>query len=404
MARRRDPTMVDIVRMRMSGIRTELELTDKAREVGGYVVLHVSLPFQLPLNDGFRYGWDDHEAKFLELIHYPDDSVERVGEPIFHETPDYGDMPAHLRSSYTVVRFGMPMPLEHLQGTGTFKAHPSVADLIDRFPPDTRPAVSRTLGGLLDEGVRTLDFIIRSHRIVTKDAYIWPMEGPGRLPFMLPYTVWDISSAKDLIFGLECLEREDLVLVGEGLFLLRMGKAVDREAPGLEGTARVVGLASDALRGRPHPFFTASDLMRSAAARAGEGDHNASVIEAVTAVETYVSAFVRLDLAHRGREQDEIDNALGAGFRNLLKDHVARRLGASFDSRSPANPLETWYASAYRLRNEVVHRGILVTPEQAQDTLVRTDEFVGFIRSRMESVPNKFSHVLTYFSPRRTQP
>lgn len=227
MSERRELTLEGIRRFHEDGAQTQRRLTKQAAAMGGLVLIHVPLPFKLPLQDGFRMGWDDDEAKFLELIHYPNEISEYIGEPIFSGNIAPIQMPSYSGSMRTVVRFGKPVALETLDKTLTAKAHPNFRPVIDRFPDDFKIEISQTLGDLLDEGLVALNFLIRSYRILEKDFMGGPVEGIESLPNNLFYTVWDIANVKNLDLGVQILRRQDVVQMGEGLLLVHASLQVD---------------------------------------------------------------------------------------------------------------------------------------------------------------------------------
>ena len=268
------------------------ELAANAKEVGGLVLIHVPLPFKLPLVDGFKMGWNNGEARFLELVHYPYHPTEHVGEPIFTDTLE-PTRPDFVNGMRTVVRFGAPLPLEAFEGTTTVKAHPDFADYIHRFTVGFEIEVSLPLGALIDDGLIALNHLIRSYRVLEKGRRIRPVDGKERLPSTLLYTVWDIRKAMNLQFGIKLRQREDVAQVGQGILLIHPEQPTDRGTPDYQRTGKIVTLTSQALDGAPHPFYTAMDLIQSSYARLSEGDYGSAVIDAATGIEAYVHAFAR---------------------------------------------------------------------------------------------------------------
>lgn len=319
-----------LARSRREHLRVIRRLFGKARERGGYVMLHVPLPFKLPLEDGFLYGWDEEEPRFLELIHYPDEDREhsyrlKVGEPVFQAPiPERGvGFPMNL---YTVARFGIAVPRREVNGGEGDPRGAEEVETDEGLAGASDSGRHPQLEDLLDEGLRTLNFFIRAYRTVKNDFSMIPVGGTTSLPFALMYTLWDINRSRDLFLGAACQRRDDLDLLGMGLFLVNMNLRMDPEPLSLEDTARVVGIASDALMGTPHPLFASADLLRSAGARFEAGDNNAAIIESVTAVETLVSAVLRLHLERRGVGKQQVDSVLRTDFKSKLKDHLARKM------------------------------------------------------------------------------
>lgn len=394
----------ELARSRREQQRITLGLFRKARERGGYVILHVPLPFKLPFEDGFLYGWDEEEPYFLELIHYPEQAPEhsyrvKVGEPIFHSQPSPEWRVAVPTNLYTVARFSMAVPREKIDtgDEGAGQAGEINADKDSSEADDSWR--DPQLEDLLDEGLRTLNFLIRAYRTVKDDLSVVPVGGTASLPFALLYTLWDISQSRDLAFGAACQRRDDLDLLGIGLFMVNMNLRMDPEPLSFEDTARVVGTASAALKGSPHPLFLSADLFRSAGAKLDVGDNNAAVIESVTAVETFVSTLLRLHLERRGTGKQQVDSALRADFRSKLRDHLARKMMEfDFNTRAASNPVEAWYTGAYEIRNDVVHRGLFADIGQAREAFAQSQEVLTFLTEKIKGDPDRYSHIRDLFS------
>lgn len=386
------PTFSDLLKISEAGFAREITLSRKARYVGGYLIIHVPLPFRIALYDGFRYGWDDDEARFLELIHYPKPLDLQFGEPIF-QTDALERLSPPSQYHYTVARFGMPVRLEYYEGQQTFKAHPEAADIAARFLGEDKPEVDVELGRLMDEGINALNFLIRSCRITVKDFLERPLDSLNSLPFTVMYSVWDISQTIDLAFTVGCLKREDIEMVGKGMLLLHEVVPFRIEPPDFETTGKIVRLASPALRNNPHPFFSASDLLRNSVSREREGNNTGAIIDSVTGIEMFVSTIIRLDKNDKGLSEEEISNILKAGFKNLLKDHLARPLKVSFNPHYPENALELWFTYAYGIRNEVVHEGKQATRHEARRVCAQSDSLAVFIKDTMDKNPQRWTHV-----------
>lgn len=380
-----------------------------ARDRGGYVVLHVPLPFKLPFEDGFLFGWDEDEPRFLELIHYPERAPEhlyrvKVGEPVF-ESRRGTEQERRLRpppNLYTVARFGVAVPREEIDAgddEDVVVQQPEETGASEEAPEGIEPWRYPQLERLLDEGLRALNHLIRAYRMTKDDFSVAPIGGTGSLPFSLLYTLWDVRRSRDLFLGAACQRRDDLDLLGMGLFLVNMRLPVDPEPLSFEDTSKVVAIASDALNGRPHPLFAPADLLRSAGAKLESGDYNAAVVESVTAVETFVSALLRLHLERRGSGKQQVDAALRADFRSKLKDHLARKMmGFDFDPKAARNPLEKWYKGAYEIRGDVVHRGALADAERAGRAFAQSQEVMSFLTGKIKSDPGRYEHIRGFFA------
>lgn len=322
-----------------------------------------------------------------------------MGEPVFQSQPSPERRVAIPTNLYTVARFGMAVPREQIDASDEGAGQTGELDASKDPPEEDDSGRDPQLENLLDEGLRALNLLIRAYRTVKDDLSVFPVGGIGSLPFALLYTLWDVSRSRDLSLGAACQRRDDLDLLGMGLFMVNMNLRVDPEPLSFEDTARVVGMASNALKGNPHPLFASADLFRSAGSKLDVGDNNAAVIESVTAVEIFVSALLRLHLERRGTSKQQVDSALRADFKSKLRDHLARKMmGFEFNPRAASNPVEAWYTGAYEIRNDVVHRGLFADIEQARKAFSQSQEVFAFLSERIKGAPDRYSHFRDLFS------
>jgi hypothetical protein len=120
---------------------------------------------------------------------------------------------------------------------------------------------------------------------------------------------------------------------------------------------------------RDHPLVTASHLFLSAQQAHYRGELTHAVIDAGTAVETLVSAAVRLVAPERGYPPEKVDKALRAPFRGLVQDHFAKLLGYSREVDESGDALGTWWQEGYKIRNAVVHEGLKANEDQVAQAL-----------------------------------
>lgn len=389
----------EIRHIQEKGMELQRGLASRARESGTLVFIHVPLPFKLPLDDGFHLGFDNDEARFLELVHYPYHPTEYVGEPILSETLEPTPMDDYVRAMRTVARFGAPLSLEALGDEGGVKAHPDFTDHLHKFPDRFEVKVNHSLGKLLDDGLVALNHLIRSYRVLEKESRIRPVDGKERLPSTLMFTVWDISKARDLQFGIQLRQRDDIKEIRRGLLMIHpQHPSLDQQAPDYQRIGKIVALTSGALAGHPHPFYTSIDLIQSASARLAEGDYGSSVIDAATGIEAYVHAFVRLDSEHQGVPPEKIKSKLETGFFNLIKDHFAYRLESGFDPDSPSNALDQWYSSAYKLRNKIVHEGYIAKRSEAEEAVKEASLFLTATYDSVMAKSDRFPEIAKLMS------
>jgi len=134
-------------------------------------------------------------------------------------------------------------------------------------------------------------------------------------------------------------------------------------------------------RGGQGPFFPTMELMFAARRSFDAGLLAQTVLETGTAIELLVNSVVLGIEVEKGSSQERIENLLeNTGFQNLIRDHLAPRLGVIVDKqRSGNDPVSTWLRVAYKLRNQVAHRGHKPTLHETLETLRLADELMHFV-------------------------
>lgn len=386
-----------------AGVEEIGQLTQRASQCGGYLVVHVPLPFQLPLESGLVLLWGENEDRHLELAHYPRVELFKQGEPCLNDLePEAKRVPPEINASYTVARFSRFIPLSDMKDYGPLTMNPEIIENED----SENLAQNQAVNELIEEGLRALNSIVRAHRIVTWDVAIYPLSMPDKVASfpanvasVLLCTMWDVQNVEALGLGTDPLSRSDIELLDKFLHVLHFGESADREVASRQNTKTILDLAVLALHNDPHPFFVAADLIRSSRTKGGSGDYNATIIECVTGVETFVSTLLRLYLEHENYNQGYVNNVLfKSGLKNLFKQHLGPLLNFGFNENSPSNPVDIWYASSYEFRNLIVHRGHFATREEAQIVFAESLELIDFLTEQLKRQSNKFAYLLPLIS------
>lgn len=147
----------------------------------------------------------------------------------------------------------------------------------------------------------------------------------------------------------------------------RMPSLVSAEA---DMTAADVATTALLMDESDNPFLDGLQLLFGAQGQLAAGRERQAILDSGTAVEMLVSALFRAI----GEQRAAFDSgaAIRANFAQRFKHHLPLALG---DGRTPA-PDEsaaraTWLAEGYRTRNDVVHQGRDVQPDEA-DRAVRS--------------------------------
>ena len=134
------------------------------------------------------------------------------------------------------------------------------------------------------------------------------------------------------------------------------------------------------------PFFPAMEFSFAARRSFDMGLLSQAVLETGTAIELLVNRVVLGIELEKSSPQERIDNLLeNTGFKNLVRDHLAKRLGVTLDKQfSGSDPLSNWLRVAYKLRNQVAHTGYKPTTSETIEAMRLASELIHFVASTAE--------------------
>jgi hypothetical protein len=136
------------------------------------------------------------------------------------------------------------------------------------------------------------------------------------------------------------------------------------------------------------PFFLFFELMHRAHTDLEEHRAAGAIIASGTAVELLVSTVIREASVLTGEDLERREAVLNASFAARFKDHLGRYIRTKVDINDPDDPFGAWWKTAYRLRNEVVHRGHKPTLDEAETALVQTGELTVHVRDALLAHPD----------------
>lgn len=100
-----------------------------------------------------------------------------------------------------------------------------------------------------------------------------------------------------------------------------------------------------------------------------------AVVEEAAAFEALVDEVLSRYYAVQGKSTPEIENILGAGLKNLLRNHIPKCCGEAFID-TPT------YENLYAKRNEIVHRGAAIGKEEAGAAIEAGRQAVAWLNKR----------------------
>jgi hypothetical protein len=246
---------------------------------------------------------------------------------------------------------------------------------VSEWPTD-RVEQARTAGIELDKAIAFLNEFLISLSLTRSEPVIHPI-GRGDLPSLCPVILETVPMPS----GIRNATAYPYQI-----------HQIDRHRHGERDTSDELSLAeqsafelffSSHLKGEP--FFPFYELMQSAIGSYNEGRFRLSVTSVGTAFEVLILTVIREASPLHGDSSIKTDGMLQCGLKNQLNDHVPRLASCKVDLADPVNAFGKWNLDGYVTRNNVVHKGILPTREQAKSALEEVNEVASIIRSGLLS-------------------
>lgn len=200
------------------------------------------------------------------------------------------------------------------------------------------------LPSIIDAAVKIVNRLITVYRYVTRDTYI-PIVQPDDINNV--FTVGTCSLSPDgSIQGQGRQSGVDYKLINT---IPDYDEATHKEIGNWFSTGELI------------PLY--EEFMMSARSLLQDSNWRASVIEAQTAFEAFVSDRVRQYYLGQGLSTADVEKKMKCGFASLSTTHLTKAVGKKFDI-GKAN-YDRWHKDTYLMRNRVVHDGYSPLPQEA---------------------------------------
>jgi hypothetical protein len=235
---------------------------------------------------------------------------------------------------------------------------------ITRFVPDT----------VVPDGIETLPDFLGWLQSLFRPGFIHLNNFLGLLGLATedwqvgPIALSDLSPALPVLF--ERPRREPVGPRQAGTFLVRAHSGWPdvawRPAPPATFAEVAAAMQAAAVRNE-HPFVEAFLVFRSGWIQAVMGDPNRGVIELGAGIEMLVSTTIRVGGPQVGWDPDRVAEAFAAnvGLKKRIREHLGPLLGMTIDLDDDADFCGGWWQTGYQLRNQAVHEGRSIAPEEA---------------------------------------
>jgi hypothetical protein len=107
------------------------------------------------------------------------------------------------------------------------------------------------------------------------------------------------------------------------------------------------------------------------------------VIDIGTAVESLVTVSIREAMRVRGSSEADISEVFEAKWKTVYNRSLLEILDVPVGAGGAAHSM--WWADAYKLRNDVVHRGTAVAAEEAERAVARSWDFFEWVGERLRA-------------------
>jgi hypothetical protein len=107
-------------------------------------------------------------------------------------------------------------------------------------------------------------------------------------------------------------------------------------------------------------------------------NYRAAVIESGTAFEVFIDNFIREKYLKLGKTEEELENILETGLKNLLHIHIKKVTGTNFHV---TQEYLDWEKYAYYIRNETIHKGARVSDIDSAKAISTVSNTIKFLMS-----------------------
>jgi tetratricopeptide (TPR) repeat protein len=347
-----------------------------------YLAFYLELPFDAGISEGHGFNaiefsasalddWSSFDLqRFLRMPALPDPAVRPCTALYFHRVTNDAETPLAnvLKALGPQLPNGFSVPGE----LPTFPESRSVVHAIRVVPRASTEFGNEWLHEQFTEILSTLNTNLLALGAAAADHMIGPITERQLPPIVLGFQ-GDMRNVRD--GAIQKLATFQL--------LLHQGRGA-RET---DHDASVINYAmSIADRAGQGPLFPAMEFSFAARRSFDMGLFSQTVLETGTAIELLVNRVVLGIELEKGSPQERIDNLLeNTGFQNLVRDHLAKRLGVTLDKQlSGSDPLSNWLRVAYKLRNRVAHTGHRPTLQETLEAMRLADELIEFVATTAE--------------------
>ena len=106
-------------------------------------------------------------------------------------------------------------------------------------------------------------------------------------------------------------------------------------------------------------------------------DYRLAVVEAETAFEVALDQVITQHYRSKNRTATEIEQILGAGLKNLIKQHIAQATAKNF---AATEEYKIWKEKLYDVRNAVIRDGRDVDPDEARRAVKAAENAISWLR------------------------
>jgi hypothetical protein len=131
------------------------------------------------------------------------------------------------------------------------------------------------------------------------------------------------------------------------------------------------------------PFFGPISLLFQAQGQSLAGRSRQAVIDMGTAVESLVTVSIREAMRIRGRSEDAITEVFEAKWKTVYNRSLLETVGVPVGAGGAAHS-KRW-SDAYRVRNDIVHKGVAVGAGEARRVVDRSWDFFEWAGERLRA-------------------
>ncbi|WP_338791900.1 hypothetical protein [Bernardetia sp. MNP-M8] len=148
-----------------------------------------------------------------------------------------------------------------------------------------------------------------------------------------------------------------------------------------------------------NPFILSQELILDAQRNYVEGFYKEAIINIQTSFEVFLRTLLTELYKAENKTSEEADEIYDAkGFIGVLKSQFHERLGGQWKIKDEDCKIGRWYSKCYKIRNSIIHGGLVPDYIQTEEAINATDEVVLEIFQLLKTKESTYPNISSFIS------